>query len=119
MMINIKSAAPLALAFGIFFTTSCSKDELDVVNPNEVTMEALESESGMNKAALGVYGPMKSTNYGWDVMTTHNIMGDITTAHTGNRNNWRWVNQPTSITLPDGTKVLPPRANLNPKCSRS
>lgn len=115
MEINIKSLAPFVLAFGILSTISCSKDELDVVNPNEVTMEALKRESGMNKAALGVYGPMKSTNYGWDVMTTHNIMGDVTTAHTGNRNNWRWVNQPASITLPDGTKVLPPEGESQPK----
>lgn len=89
---------------------SCSKDSLKLQNPNEPGTEALTTELGMQKAALGIYNPMRYSEdfyYPWFVLTNHNIMGDVTTVSAGNFG-WRYVNQVASITRPNGTVVTPP-----------
>lgn len=107
----------------IFITTvlvgllmSCDKDTLKLVNPNEPGLEALQTETGIQKAALGVYDPLRYSNgfyYTWFVLTNHNIMGDATVTSVGNFG-WRWVNQVASITRPNGTVVNPPAGSSQP-----
>lgn len=86
---------------------SCSDAELDVANPNSPTFDAVESESGLNQLASGVYAASGSF-FHWITFAYHEAMGDAIYIPWGNWS-FRWVNQPTSITLDDGTVVTPPQ----------
>jgi hypothetical protein len=86
---------------------SCSKDQLDVANPNDPTFDAIESESGFTQLATGVYNGMANGLY-WIAFGYHECMGDAIYIPWGNFS-WRWANQPTSITLDDNTVVPPPQ----------
>jgi hypothetical protein len=102
----MKKIINLALIISILAFSNCSDKELDVKNPNDPTFDAIESESGINQLASGVY--LSSANgFHWIAMANHEIMGDAIYIPWGNFG-WRWVNQPTSITLDDGTLVTPP-----------
>lgn len=102
----------------IVISTSCSKDILDLVNPNEPAPFVLQTEEGLKRAALGVYthgvyNPGTSDaffgyNYWWFALANHDIMGDSYTISAGNFS-WRWVNQVSKITLSNGTVLTPPQ----------
>ncbi|KAK3582601.1 hypothetical protein CHS0354_024155 [Potamilus streckersoni] len=100
----------LILSLFLVFFASCEK-ELGVIDPNEPTTAALSSEIGIVSYSRGFYNVMLvGFNYGdfvWVTQVNHEIMGDNMYVPFGNMN-WRWVNQPTSITLDDGTIVKPP-----------
>lgn len=100
------SAIALFLSFN-----SCDKDSLKLENPNEPGLEALATETGMQKSALGIYYPMSADDYSnyyiWFAFTDHNAMGDATTVSAGNFG-WRYANQPTEIILSNGTVVPKP-----------
>jgi hypothetical protein len=102
----MKKIINLALIISILAFSNCSDKQLDVKNPNDPTFGAIESESGINQLASGVY--LASGNgFHWVAMANHECMGDAIYIPWGNFG-WRWVNQPTSITLDDGTLITPP-----------
>ncbi len=86
---------------------ACSKKQLDLENPNEPGFPALETEEGIKRAALGIYAKF-GLEYWWLALQNHDIMGDTYNTHVGNYS-WRWLNQPTKMTLSDGTVVTPPQ----------
>ncbi|MEM6397871.1 MAG: RagB/SusD family nutrient uptake outer membrane protein [Bacteroidota bacterium] len=86
--------------------TACEED-LDVVNPNEPTLDVLDTEDGIKRAMLGMYNTFDG-GFVWVVNAHHECMGDALYIPWGNFS-WRWANQPTSITLDDGTVVTPPQ----------
>lgn len=86
--------------------SGCSKDSLDLQNPNEPGVESLQYEEGVVRAALGIYSKF-GVEYWYMALISHDIMGDAYVSHVGNYG-WRWVNQPTSMTLSDGTVITPP-----------
>lgn len=86
--------------------SSCSKNELNLPNPNSPGVLSLNSEEGITRAGLGVYAKF-GLEYFWLAQTCHNAMGENVWTSVGNFS-WRWVNQPTSITLSNGTVLLPP-----------
>lgn len=90
----------------MLFTVSCSKDELNLPNPNQPGLLSLNTEEGILRAGLGVYSKF-GLEYFWLAQTNHNAMGENVWTSVGNFA-WRWVNQPTSIKLSDGTVLLPP-----------
>ena len=87
--------------------SSCKKSILDLKDPNQPGLEALNSEEGLLRAGLGIYSKF-GLEYFWLALTNHNIMGDNTFSSVGNYS-WRWVNQPTQIILDNGTVVTPPQ----------
>lgn len=93
------------LAIGSLFT-SCKKEILDLVNPNEPGLISLEYEEGVVRTALGIYNKF-GLEYWWIASLNHDIMGDAYVSNVGNFS-WRWLNQPTSMTLSDGTVLTPP-----------
>jgi hypothetical protein len=103
----MKKISLLILAFVIASTYSCKKSSLDLSNPNEPGIPALQSEEGIKRAALGVYAKF-DLDYWWLSLQNHDIMGDSYFASVGNFG-WRWVNQPTSITTSNGTVLTPPQ----------
>ena len=90
---------------------SCSKDQLDVSNPNDPTFDAIQSESGLTQLATGTYNTSAfgvAWGFYWVVNAYHEAMGDAIYIPWGNFG-FRWTNQPTSITLDDNTVVTPPQ----------
>lgn len=99
------------------------QDDLDVVNPNEPTLDVLNTEEGLKRSMLGIYDVFADLNYIWLALTHHEVMGDALYVPWGNFS-WRWANQPTSITLDDGTVITPPEGGtqgeeLNARNSRA
>lgn len=97
------------ILFGILallLFVSCS-EELDVKNPNEPTLDVLEGEEGLTRLMLGMYN-VEDGGYVWIAQAHHECMGDALYIPWGNFG-WRWANQPTSITLDNGTVVTPPQ----------
>lgn len=104
----MKKLKYLSFAFAMIVGVSaCNKDSLDLVNPNAPGLAALQTEEGIRRAALGVYNKF-GQNYWWRTLQNHDLMGDAYFASVGNFG-WRWVNQPTSMTLSDGTVLTPPQ----------
>lgn len=104
----MKKLKYLSLAFALMVgVSSCNKDSLDLVNPNDPGMASLQSEEGIRRAALGVYDKF-GLEYWWITLQHHDLMGDAYFASVGNFG-WRWVNQPTSMTLSNGTVLTPPQ----------
>ena len=92
----------------VFVALPACQDDLDVTNPNEPTLDVLDTEDGLRRSMLGVYNVFDNLGYIWLALTHHEIMGDALYVPWGNFG-WRWSNQPTSITLDDGTVVTPPQ----------
>ncbi len=90
----------------MIFSAGCA-DELDIQNPNEPQLDILNTEDGIRRAMLGTYD-FRTEQYTWYALTHHEVMGDVLYVPWGNVS-WRWSAQPTSITLDDGTVVLPPQ----------
>jgi hypothetical protein len=87
------------------------KDQLDVKNPNEPSLDALNSETGIINFSTGIYNYLNFPNnfdFFWVTNAAHEIMGDALFIPFGNFG-WRWANQPSSITLDNGTVVRPPQ----------
>lgn len=97
----------ILLAATLFVASSCDRSSLDIVNPNEPGLPALLSEEGVKRAGLGVYDKF-GLEYWWLALHFHDIMGDAYFASVGNFS-WRWANQPSSITLSNGTVLTPPQ----------
>jgi len=100
------------------FLTSC-KDQLDVKNPNQPTLNSLNSENGLLAYCLGgiYYNGFKNTanadgvpGYFWaGAMGFHSSMGDEVGAEAAN---W-YMNEvgcPDFVTLDNGTKVANPNS---------
>ncbi|WP_262246168.1 RagB/SusD family nutrient uptake outer membrane protein [Parapedobacter soli] len=104
----MKKMKYLSLAFAMVIGASaCNKDSLDLVNPNSPGMASLQTEEGIRRAALGVYDKF-GLEYWWLALQNHDLMGDAYFASVGNFG-WRWLNQPTSMTLSNGTVLTPPQ----------
>jgi len=91
---------------------SCKKDILDLDNPNAPGLPSLETEEGIQRAALGVYSKF-GLDYFWLVLGYHDIMGDSYFISAGNFS-WRWANQTSKITLSNGTVLTPPQGGSQP-----
>ncbi|MBT1698948.1 hypothetical protein KK083_18790 [Fulvivirgaceae bacterium PWU4] len=98
----------ILLTAALFVANACSKEELDLQNPNSPGRPALQSEEGLKRAGMGVYNKFSSLYYLWYALTDHEIMGDSYFSSVGNFA-WRWVNQPTKIILSNGTTLTPPQ----------
>jgi starch-binding outer membrane protein, SusD/RagB family len=96
----------LSLVFG------CSKESLDLTNPNEPGLDALATEEGAVRVAIGVYEKF-GLEYWWLALKNHEIMGDSYVSNVGNYA-WRWVNQPASMILSDNTIITPPAGGRQP-----
>ena len=97
----------LSILLLLFITQSCKKSILDLSNPNSPGLTSLETEEGLKRASLGVYGKF-GLEYWWIAQGYHDIMGDSYFISAANFS-WRWANQPTSITLSDGSVLTPPQ----------
>ncbi len=102
------------VSFIAILVTSCKKDSLDLVNPNQPGLVSMQVEEGFVKAAYGVYNSLRAVNaggnwyyYTWFTQWLHNIMGDVTVSQVGNFG-IRWANQPARIIRPGGAVLLPP-----------
>ncbi|GAA4270845.1 RagB/SusD family nutrient uptake outer membrane protein [Aquimarina gracilis] len=108
-----------------FFIIGCNKDQLEVINSNNPTFEALNTEAGLTALATGVYlngvdgddDPFIDYDFTWRVQAFHESMADAIYISAGNFS-FRWANQPTSITLDDGTVVTPPQEGPQPEALR-
>lgn len=96
-------------------TSSCKKEELQQVNPNEPTPTgSLVTESGITAFALGIYQKWLTdvpgegyTNVMVIAWTQHSILGDEVFCPYGNYG-FRWTDQVYSVKLPNGTVVVNP-----------
>lgn len=110
-----KKVLIIAAFAGLVLGTSCNKDSLQLVNPNQPTPElSLKSESGIKNFALGIINKQLGNVVNAGVVNLkavadahHSIMGDEQFSPYGN---WgmRWSNQVYKVTLPDGTVVTNP-----------
>ncbi len=106
----------------ISIIASCSKDSLNIENKNNPTFAVLETEDGLVQLASGVYDsaitlgvPIDNWyDFYWMTQGYHESMADAIYIPWGNWG-WRWANQPTSITLDDGTVVTPPQEGAQGK----
>lgn len=108
---TMKNILKLYILSAFIFFYGCSKDELNVSNPNNPTFDAIETESGITQLASATYDTSTfgvAWGFYWVVNAYHEAMGDAMYIPWGNYS-FRWVNQPTSITLDDGTVVTPPQ----------
>lgn len=89
------------------FLSSCQKSDLDLINPNSPTPEAsLTVEDGIFAFSKGLYVKGLGANYVY-AWCMHSFMGDELYSPYGNWG-WRWAEQVTSITLPNGTILKNP-----------
>ena len=105
-MKRIKFILPIFLLM-LVTISSCKKDILDLPNPNEPGEDALKTEEGLKRTALGIYSKF-NLDYWWLALGYHDIMGDTYFISAGNFS-WRWANQTAKITLSNGTVLTPPQ----------
>jgi hypothetical protein len=89
------------------FLCGCKKSDLELINPNSPTPDAsLTVEDGMLAFSKGLYvkGLGATFNIGWALQS---FMGDELYSPYGNWG-WRWAEQVTAITLPNGTVLKNP-----------
>ena len=89
------------------FLCGCKKSDLDLINPNSPTPDAsLVVEDGILAFSKGLYskGLGATFNIGWAL---HSFLGDELYSPYGNWG-WRWADQVTGITLPNGTVLKNP-----------
>jgi len=89
------------------FLCGCKKSDLELINPNSPTPDAsLVVEDGILAFSKGLYskGLGATFNIGWAL---HSFMGDELYSPYGNWG-WRWADQVTGITLPNGTVLKNP-----------
>ncbi len=105
--------------------SSCNRDQLEVINSNDPTFDALNTEAGLTSLASGAYlngvdgddDPFIDYDFTWRVQVFHESMADAIYVSAGNFG-FRWANQPTSITLDDGAIVTPPQEGPQPQALR-
>ncbi len=97
----------IGLIMSVFFLAVSCEEDLDVQNPNDPTLDVLDTEDGLFRAMLGMYSVFDG-GYVWIAQAHHECMGDALYIPWGNFS-WRWANQPTKIILDDGTVVTPPQ----------
>lgn len=103
------------LIVGSLLFSSCKKENLQLVNPNEPTPElSLKSEAGLTNFALGIIQRQLGnvvnagvTNLKIVADVHHSIMGDETFSPYGNYG-FRWADQAHKVTLPGGQVVTNP-----------
>lgn len=89
------------------FLCGCKKTDLELINPNSPTPDAsLTVEDGVLAFSKGLYvkGLGATFNIGWALQS---FMGDELYSPYGNWG-WRWAEQVTAITLPNGTVLKNP-----------
>jgi len=111
------------LVFLIFsvWIASCDKESLQLVNPNEPTLDSFQTEQGFEMGAQGIYRSIRSTltpsgdwyYHTWFTQWAYNVMGDATVSSVGNFG-IRWANQTTKITRSDGQEFIPPTGGTQP-----
>ncbi|MBE0674795.1 MAG: RagB/SusD family nutrient uptake outer membrane protein [Bacteroidales bacterium] len=109
------------LSIGIL-AVACQKESLELVNPNEPTLETFKTEVGFEKASRGIYRCMRSTltptgdwyYFIWFTQWAHNVMGDATVSSVGNFG-IRWANQTSQIIRSDATVYTPPTGGSQPQ----
>ncbi len=109
-------ASALAVV-GLVALPACDFTDLDVQNPNEPTPEVLFTEAGVQRLSAGFYEAFDRgvpSNFIWNVQVYHESMGDALVMPWGNWQ-YRWVNQPSQITLDNGTVVTPPEGGTQPQ----
>ena len=109
----------ITLTTGLFGFQSCQKTELEVTNLNQPSLDVLNSESGVIGYAKGFYKIgfgdqyVSSLDDGLGmgmlliVQAFHEGMGDNVFVPWGN-NSFKFADNPISVTLDNGTKVLNP-----------
>lgn len=116
----------LATCFLLFLNQSCKQELSEVINKNEPTVAALNTESGLIAfgkggtyiSGVGNYyasaddqlGPRAGKNLGYlttMILGLHDAMGDVIYVPWGNQS-FRYADNPTDFTLDDGTNVLNP-----------
>lgn len=109
----------ITLMAGLFGFQSCNKTELEVTNLNQPSTDVLNSEAGVIAYAKGFYKigfgdqTVSSLDDGLGmgmmliVQGFHEAMGDNVFIPWGN-NNFKFADNPLSVTLDDGTKVPNP-----------
>jgi hypothetical protein len=109
----------ITLMAGLLGLQSCNKTELEVTNLNQPSTDVLNSEAGVIAYAKGFYKigfgdqSVNSLNdglgYGMMVIVNgfHESMGDNIFCPYGN-NNFKFLDNPLSVTLDDGTVVPNP-----------
>ena len=103
----MKNIKYIIFTMAIFTFLACKKSSLDLTNPNEPGIPALQTEEGMKRASLGVYSKF-GLEYWWIALQNHDIMGDVYFTSVGNFS-WRWANQVSSIKLSNATVLTPPQ----------
>ncbi|QNR85055.1 RagB/SusD family nutrient uptake outer membrane protein [Pedobacter riviphilus] len=91
----------------VVFMSSCQKTDLELINPNSPTPDAsLTVEDGILAFSKGLYVKGLGANFviAWSL---HSFMGDELYSPYGNWG-WRWAEQVTAITLPNGTVLKNP-----------
>ena len=105
------------IAFFVVVTllfSACSKDSLDLSNPNQPVPANLKTPDGLKKIGFGIFYQLYYTYWWWWAGGDLNCMADLVTISVGNYN-WRWANQTTSITLSNGTVITPPDVGTQPE----
>ena len=90
----------------LFLFAACKKESLNLKDPVSPTVSSVNTESGIFPFALGMWSKMVGGDF-WIAAHYHSTMGDETFIPWGNYG-WRWGNQVSKITLPDGTVVNNP-----------
>ena len=120
-----KAALLIALSFVVSCQDNILDTDIDPVDNNLPSTASLNNVDGLTTFSKGVYdflasddvfesvgaeleSPMLFFTYGY-----HETMGDVMCMPWGNFGG-RWVNQTTSVTLDDGTVVLPPAGGPQP-----
>lgn len=102
------------MVVGITTIASCSKESLQIANPNDPTAESLKTEGGLTNFALGLVNKQLgnvvnagNVNLLAIAMVNHSTMGDEWFMPYGN---WgvRWTNQVYSVTPPGGSAIVNP-----------
>jgi len=104
----------IAVLLVLSFVLACSKESLDLPNPNEPGDYVLNNTDGLKKISLGIYLPLMTEYWWWFAEGNNNWMGDVLTASVGNFG-WRWGNQVSSIHLSNGIVLTPPDGGTQPE----
>ncbi len=103
---NMKKIIIAFSLLGVFSISSCKKESLNIVNPNEPTLAALNTETGIINFSLGIINKQLgnvinagNVNLFFIGYLHHSCMGDELMMPYGN---WgvRWSNQVFSVTPP-------------------
>jgi hypothetical protein len=92
----------IILSVALIAATGCSKNDLNLINPNSPTPQsALPTQTGIEALTLGIWSKVGTSGNNWLTYASvaHSIMGDEQWASVGNFG-WRYTDQVNTITLP-------------------